>query len=65
MKCTVYKLGRLKNYKYVVTFTRYNNKWVICKHKKEILGKIQADILTQMKPLLRLQKENGMKKQEQ
>ncbi|MDR1232014.1 MAG: NUDIX domain-containing protein [Spirochaetaceae bacterium] len=33
MKCTVYTLGELKHYKYVVTFVRYNNKWVICKHK--------------------------------
>jgi 8-oxo-dGTP diphosphatase len=33
MKCTVYTLGKLKNYKYVVTFVRYNNKWVVCKHK--------------------------------
>jgi 8-oxo-dGTP diphosphatase len=33
MKCTVYTLGELKHYKYVVTFVRYKNKWVICKHK--------------------------------
>jgi len=33
MKCSVYKFGKLKNYKYVVTFVRYNNKWIICKHK--------------------------------
>jgi 8-oxo-dGTP diphosphatase len=33
MKCSVYKLGKLKNYKYVVTFARYNNKWIICKNK--------------------------------
>lgn len=33
MKCTVYKLGKLENYKYVVTFIRYNEKWVLCKHK--------------------------------
>jgi len=33
MKCSVYKLGKLKNYKYVVTFVRYNDKWIICKHK--------------------------------
>jgi 8-oxo-dGTP diphosphatase len=29
----VYKFGELKNYKYVVTFARYNNKWIICKNK--------------------------------
>ena len=33
MKCSVYKLGKLKDYKYVVTFVRYNDKWIICKHK--------------------------------
>jgi len=33
MKCSVYKLGKLKDYKYVVTFARYNDKWIICKHK--------------------------------
>ena len=33
MKCSVYKLGILKIYKYVVTFARYNDKWVICKNK--------------------------------
>jgi 8-oxo-dGTP diphosphatase len=33
MKCTVYKLNYLKQYKYVVTFARYKNKWIICKHK--------------------------------
>jgi 8-oxo-dGTP diphosphatase len=34
MKCTVYKLGKLKKYEYVVTFTRYKDKWIICKHKE-------------------------------
>ena len=34
MKCTVYKLGKLKNYEYVVTFARYDNKWIICKHRE-------------------------------
>jgi 8-oxo-dGTP diphosphatase len=33
MKCTVYKLNYLKEYKYVVTFARYKNRWIICKHK--------------------------------
>jgi 8-oxo-dGTP diphosphatase len=33
MECTVYALGELKQYKYVVTFARYNGKWIICKHK--------------------------------
>lgn len=33
MKCSVYDFGKLKNYKYVVTFARYKNKWVICRHK--------------------------------
>ena len=33
MKGTVYGLGTLKQYKYVVTFARYNGKWIICKHK--------------------------------
>jgi len=34
MKCSVYKLNQLKNYMYVVTFARYENKWIICKHKR-------------------------------
>ena len=33
MKCSVYKLGKLKSYKFAVTFARYQNKWVVCKHK--------------------------------
>ena len=33
MKCTVYKLGKLEHYKYVVTFARYKKQWIICKHK--------------------------------
>jgi 8-oxo-dGTP diphosphatase len=33
MKCSVHKLNELKEYKYVVTFARYKNKWIICKHK--------------------------------
>ena len=33
MKCTAYKLNKLKNYRYVVIFARYKNKWVVCKHK--------------------------------
>ena len=33
MTCTVHELGELKKYKYVVTFARYNNKWIVCKHK--------------------------------
>ena len=33
MKCTVYDFGRLKDYKYVVIFARYNGKWIICRHK--------------------------------
>jgi len=33
MKCTVYGLGKLKSYKFVVTFARFKNKWIICKHK--------------------------------
>jgi 8-oxo-dGTP diphosphatase len=26
-------LGELKKYKYVVTFARYDDKWLLCKHK--------------------------------
>jgi len=33
MKCTVYELNHLKNYKCVIIFARYKNKWIICKHK--------------------------------
>ena len=34
MKCTVYNLGFLQDYKYVVIFGIHNGKWVFCKHKK-------------------------------
>ena len=33
MKCSVYKYGQLKTYKYVVIFAQYNGKWIVCKHK--------------------------------
>jgi 8-oxo-dGTP diphosphatase len=33
MKCSVYNFGDLKTYKYVVVFARYNDKWILCKHK--------------------------------
>ena len=33
MKCSVYDTGVLKNYRYVVIFARYENKWIICKHR--------------------------------
>jgi 8-oxo-dGTP diphosphatase len=33
MKCSVYDLDKLKDYKYVVIFARYKDKWIICKHK--------------------------------
>lgn len=33
MKCTVYEVGKLCDYKYVVTFANYNGKWILCKHK--------------------------------
>ena len=33
MKCTVHDLGTLDNYIFAVTFARYNNKWIICRHK--------------------------------
>jgi 8-oxo-dGTP diphosphatase len=33
MKCSVYDFGKLKNYRFVVTFARYRNKWIVCKHK--------------------------------
>ena len=34
MKCSVYSLNTLKNYKYVVIFARYQNKWIVCKHRE-------------------------------
>lgn len=34
MKCEIYKLNSLKDYKYVVTFAKYKDQWVFCKHKK-------------------------------
>jgi 8-oxo-dGTP diphosphatase len=33
MKCSVYDYGKLQHYKYVVVFARYNDKWILCKHK--------------------------------
>ena len=33
MKCSAYNFGKLKSYKYVVIFARYQGKWVVCKHK--------------------------------
>ena len=33
MKCTVYGAGSLKDYKFAVTFARYEGKWLICKQK--------------------------------
>ena len=34
MNCFVYDFSSLKQYKYVVTFARYKEKWIVCKHKK-------------------------------
>ena len=34
MKSRVYNLGELTDYKYVVVFSRYNNQWLLCKHKE-------------------------------
>lgn len=34
MKCNVYETGFLWDYKFVVVFARYKEKWVFCKHKK-------------------------------
>ncbi|MDL2229267.1 NUDIX domain-containing protein [Treponema sp. OttesenSCG-928-L16] len=34
MKCTVYRLGELRDYKFVVIFARYRNKWLLCKHRE-------------------------------
>jgi len=34
MKCTVYDVDFLWDYKYVVIFASYNGKWIFCKHKK-------------------------------
>jgi 8-oxo-dGTP diphosphatase len=33
MKSTVYPIGKLNHYKYVVIFARYKKQWVLCKHK--------------------------------
>lgn len=33
MKCTVYETGKLKQYKFSVIFARYQNKWIVCKHR--------------------------------
>lgn len=34
MKCNTYDVGYLWDYKYVVIFAIYNDKWIFCKHKK-------------------------------
>ena len=34
MQCTAHEIGFLKKYEFVVIFTRYNSKWVFCKHKE-------------------------------
>lgn len=34
MKCTVYEFGKLKDYKYVVTFAVYEGRWILCKHRE-------------------------------
>ena len=34
MKCSIYDIGFLEDYKYVITFALSNDKWVFCKHKK-------------------------------
>lgn len=33
MKCQIYELNCLKKYKYVVVIARYNDKWVLCRHR--------------------------------
>jgi 8-oxo-dGTP diphosphatase len=33
LKCSVYEVGALKAYKYTVIFARYNNKWLLSRHK--------------------------------
>ena len=34
MNCLVYDFDTLKEYAFVVIFTRYQNKWVLCKHRQ-------------------------------
>lgn len=34
MKCEIHKLNSLTKYKYVVTFAKYQEQWVFCKHKQ-------------------------------
>jgi len=34
MKCTAYDSGTLWDYKFVVTFAFYDEKWILCKHKE-------------------------------
>jgi 8-oxo-dGTP diphosphatase len=34
VKCTVYEFGKLKDYKYVVTFAVYEGRWLLCKHRE-------------------------------
>ena len=36
MHCSVYDIGKLTDYKFVIIFARYNCKWVLCKHKNRI-----------------------------
>jgi len=36
MQSSVHGIGKLTDYKFVIIFARYKNKWVLCKHKKRI-----------------------------
>jgi len=34
VKCTVYDIGFLRDYKYAIVFARYRDKWILCKHRR-------------------------------
>jgi 8-oxo-dGTP diphosphatase len=36
MKCSIHDVGELMDYKFVIIFAQYKNKWVFCKHKNRI-----------------------------
>lgn len=34
MECSIYEIGALEEYRFVVIFARYAGKWIFCKHKE-------------------------------
>lgn len=47
LRCLVYPLGTLKEYKYVVVCTRYEGKWLLSRHKKRDTWETQGGHIEQ------------------